>query len=116
MSVVPARQEWTAKIHKDFRTKTRTHGEKVKQIGTHFGGSKVCKGPNPLRNAGLIMPLNCPATRLPTDYLRPDQREVYNREMGKRLQGFAPHARGKYKSLFHRECFEIAAMVPRKVN
>lgn len=46
-------QGHTARIHKDYRTKTRTHGQRIYKNDPGFGSRK--KAPRPQENAGLCM-------------------------------------------------------------
>lgn len=97
-----------AKIHKDSRSKTRTHGFKVKQMGTVSFGSGQCKGPNPLRNPGLAMPLHPPRDEASIDHVPLDVRKRYRHHMQRLTAGLKPEAIAKHRASLHKQAMAQA--------
>lgn len=71
---------------------------KMVQQGTQNNTSHTSKGPDPMRNAGLAMPLHETAKKLPLDYIPVKYRRRFNEILARMLDGMKNKA--KWSHLF----------------
>lgn len=86
----------SARIHKDFKSKTKTRGFKIHKHES-FGNS--CGGKlDPQRNAGLAMPMRPRTTVPPVDYIPVKQRRLIQRKAAQLLSLVVPEKRHLHRA------------------